>query len=311
MAGPESAGNLSRRTFFGGALAGCGLAPFAAAQEVQPPRDVVVTGADTLGVISWRNDPYGRISTQVMLNGQGPFRFFVDTGANRSALSASTAARVGAIPAGEGVVHSVSSAEIKPMVTLKSLTCGAFGQEDVRVPIISDELILPVDGMLGMERFAGLRLEFDNTSREMVIKRGARGWHEAMSLPADIRFGQLVAAKGRIGGVNVPIIFDTGAYYALANTALRTQLELRAARLNPTRISTATQPVFVEDSVLIPEIRMENIALRSTAAYVGDFHIFKLWNLIDQPALIVGMNVLQSVKRFAIDYRSRLVQFMS
>ncbi len=281
----------------------------AAAQDQTPLGDIVVSGPDTIDTIDLRNDPFGRITAQVVVNGQGPFRFFVDSGANRSALSAATAARVGAISAGEGLVHSIGGADIMPMVTLNSLRCGVFEQHGVTVPILSDDLIEPVDGMLGMERFSGLRLEFDNTAREMVVKRAGRAWPGSVSLPAIIKFGQLVSAKGRMGGLSVPIIFDTGAYYALCNIALRNKLQARASRLGPMKISTATAPIFVEDSVIIPEIKLENCVLTNTPAYVGDFHIFKLWDMIDQPALIVGMQVLKTVKRFAFDYRRSEVQF--
>lgn len=293
-----------------GGLIGQSLWGQAAAQEARPLGDIVVTGPDTIDTIALRNDPYGRITAQVILNGQGPFRFFVDSGANRSALSAATAARIGAIPAGEGLVHSIGGADIMPMVTLKSLRCGVFEEQDIRVPILSDDLMAPVDGMMGMERFSGLRLEFDNTAKEMVVKRSGRTWPGSFSLPANIKFGQLVSAKGRMGGLSVPIIFDTGAHYALCNIALRDKLQARAARLGPMKISTATAPIFVEDSVIIPQIKLENCVLENTPAYVGDFHIFRLWDMIEQPALIVGMHVLKTVKRFAFDYRRSEVQFL-
>ena len=44
-------------------------------------------------------------------------------------------------------------------------------------------------------------------------------------------------------------------------------------------------------------------------AIVGDFHIFKLWGLIDQPAMIIGMNVLSKLRSFAIDYGRKELQF--
>ena len=309
----RDATTLTRRGLIGataGGVIGHAILGNAAAQDQIPLGGIVVTGPDTIDTIALRNDLHGRITAQVMLNGQGPFRFFVDSGANRSALSAATAARVGAIPAGEGIVHSVSGADIMPMVTLKSLRCGVFQQNDATVPILSDDLMAPVDGMLGMERFSGLRLEFDNTAREMVVKRPGRPWPGSFSLPANIKFGQLVSAKGRMGGLSVPIIFDTGAHYALCNIALRDKLQARAARLGPMKLATATMPIFVEDSVIIPEIRLDNCVLTNTPAYVGDFHIFKLWDMIDQPALIVGMHVLKTVKRFAFDYRRNEVQFL-
>jgi predicted aspartyl protease len=270
---------------------------------------ITVTGSDTLDTFDLKNDPFGRVTTQVMLNGKGPFRFFVDTGANRSALSAATAALIGAVPTGDGLVHGVTGAQVKPMATIGLLRCGVFEQRDTVVPILGDDLILPAAGMLGMDRFGGLRLEFDNYLREMVVKRSGHSWSSAISVPATVRYGQLISAKARIGGLNVPIVFDTGAGYALANNALRNALKARAQKIAPTRISTATMPIMVENVMIIPEIRIDNVTINNTTAYIDDFHIFGLWDLIDKPALIVGMQVLRTVKRFAFDYRRQIVQF--
>lgn len=324
-AGPSQDARMAwtRRSLLGHAAAGAALAPMAwssAHAQTDPqivlPRqnvlpNVVVTSPDTLGVLDIKSDPYGRMTTQVMLNGQGPFRFFVDTGANRSALSASTAARVGAVVSGQAIVHGVNGSEIMPTATLGSLRCGVFEQTDTVVPILGDDLILPAAGMLGMDRFSGLRLEFDNSTREMTVKRSVRTWPEALSVPATIKFGQLVSAKGRIGGVTAPIIFDTGGEYSLANNALREAIRARARKIPQTKVATATMPMFIEDTMIIPQIRLQTVLVRNTMAFVGDFHVFELWDLIKEPALIVGMQVLRTAQRFAIDYKRKEVQFIT
>lgn len=299
----------------GGFLAGgaASLAPSLAFGQdaARTAPEVVVPGADTIGSVDWRIDPYGRIITMVYVNGQGPFRFFVDTGANRCALSAGLAARVNATPAGMGDVNGVTGVIPAPMVTLDSLRCGAFELRGQSVPILTDDLILPADGMLGMDRFAGLRLEFENQSRTMIVKRSGRGaWDDAFSMPADIRFGQLVSAKAKIGAATVTVVFDTGAELGLANEAMRRLLDRPAPDLKRMKLTNAAAPVFVEDSVLIPSMRLPNCEFKNIAAYVGDFHIFKIWNLLDTPAILLGMGALGVVDRFAIDYGRREMQFV-
>jgi predicted aspartyl protease len=308
-------GVVSRRSLVGGLLAGgaASLAPsLAFGQDVgRAAPEVIVPGSDTIGIVDWRVDPFGRIITQVFVNGQGPFRFFVDTGANRCALSARLAARVGAIPAGVANVNGISGVQPAPMVTVDNLRCGAFELRGATVPILSDELILPADGMLGMDRFAGLRLEFDNLSRTMVVKRSGRGsWDPTFSMPADIRFGQLVSAKAKIGTATVTVVFDTGAELGLANEAMRRLLDRPAPEMQRMRLTNAAAPIFVQDSVLIPRIKLPNCEFKNIGAYVGDFHIFQIWNLIDTPALLLGMSALGVVDRFAIDYGQREMQFM-
>ena len=324
--GPTSLGRsvqpvepLTRRSLFAAAAGGLAaplLTPSAFGQEAVPERalpEVIVPGSETIDTLDLRNDLFGRVTTQVYLNGQGPFRFLVDTGANRSVLTAATAARVGARPIGEREVHGVSGTKIAPMVQLDNIRCGAFEQRNAEVPILSDDLLFPADGALGMNRFAGLRLEFDNDSSTMIVKRSGHRWSGSISMPATIRFGQLVSARARVGSLSVPVIFDTGAEYGLANLAFKNAVEKRTHKTlaTPVRLSNAAGPIFVDDTVEIPLLRFENCEARNVTAYIGDFHIFKLWNMIEQPALIVGMRVLRTVSRFAIDYGRKEMQFVA
>jgi len=55
-------------------------------------------------------DAAGRAVALININGQGPFRFIIDTGANRSVLSQALATRLGLAPSGEDVVHSIDGA---------------------------------------------------------------------------------------------------------------------------------------------------------------------------------------------------------
>ena len=34
----------------------------------------------------------------------------------------------------------------------------------------------------------------------------------------------------------------------------------------------------------------------------GDFHVFSVWSLLDEPALVLGMDVLGTLPEFTIDY---------
>ena len=73
----------------------------------------------------------------ISINGQGPFRFIIDTGANRSVLSRALAARLGLVPSGEDVVHSIDGAETAKLVNIESLSFGTLrlsrGQQAIKV----------------------------------------------------------------------------------------------------------------------------------------------------------------------------------
>ena len=43
----------------------------------------------------------------------------------------------------------------------------------------------------------------------------------------------------------------------------------------------------------------------------GDFHIFKVWEMQDTPAMIVGMDILGTVSSLGIDFKNADVYFTS
>jgi hypothetical protein len=72
---------------------------------------------------------------------------------------------------------------------------------------------------------------------------------------------------------------------------------------------TAGEPVFLEDSIFLPRLRFGELDVRNIRAYVGDFHIFQLWNLTQEPTLLVGMDLLSQSRGMAIDYGTGNVYF--
>jgi predicted aspartyl protease len=308
---------MTRRSIALGGLAHAACATsFAGAQTLDAPlimpQDLVVTPG-LLGTVGTNTNADGRISAPVFVNGMGPFRFFVDTGANRSALSMRLAQRIGAVSGGEAEVHGVSGVRMAPMVRVNSIRSGAFEMRDRDLPILSDDLIEPADGILGVDGFNGLRLEFDNRFRTMNVRHSSRGWPTGYTMRADLKFGQLVSARGRIGDLQLPIVFDTGTDIGLANNALREALTAPSRRaasaLTGSRLTNAAQPIFVDNVVTIPKIALQDCVLNNAVAIVGDFHIFELWGLVEKPAMIIGMGVLNTLKSFAIDYGRKELQF--
>jgi hypothetical protein len=41
----------------------------------------------------------------------------------------------------------------------------------------------------------------------------------------------------------------------------------------------------------------------------GDFHIFKVWDMQDKPAMIIGMDILGTVDALTIDFQRQEVYF--
>ena len=100
---------------------------------------------------------------------------------------------------------------------------------------------------------------------------------------------------------------DTGGQITLGNRAL--QDELRAAARSQTEVLGTTEAISLGDTSNVPDIRFDNVTIRGVHVTFGDFHIFDVWGLTEEPALIIGMDVLGAMGAFMIDFRLAEIHF--
>ena len=73
----------------------------------------------------------------------------------------------------------------------------------------------------------------------------------------------------------------------------------------------ATDQVRLGELTLSPTITLGEATISNTNITYGDFDIFRVWGLDEQPALLIGMDVLGTLAEFAIDYRRRELQLLT
>lgn len=296
------------------ALALCLGAWPASAACIAPPDPVIAPPAPGEEAnVETRRDRTGRVIAPVTVNGQGPFRFIVDTGANRSVLSPDLAARLGLSATAEGEVHSIASVTSAPIVNGARLTHGDMLLSSAPMPLLGGRVLAGEDGLLGVDGMQGRRLRMDIRRRciEIVPSHRAPRLRGFVTIPGELRFGHLVVVRGRIRNVPVNILIDTGSDSSLANPALRDALGPIRTRDDAGIIEafTAGEPIVLQGGVILPHVRMGEVAVTNVAAYVGDYHIFTLWGFQNEPTLLIGMDVLNQTEAVAIDYGRATVSF--
>jgi predicted aspartyl protease len=288
-------------------LASCALSAPAVACVAAP--QAVSQEAGRIG-----EDEDGRAVAPILVDGQGPFRFIIDTGANRSVLSGELADQLGLARVGYGVVHSIEGAHEAPMVDVGALSFGDTTLAQGRTPVIDGPVLAGERGVLGVDGMLGRLLYVDFANRCVEIfsadhELDMQGW---TTVEGRFRFGTLFVAKGSIQGVRINVLVDTGATISLGNTRLRDALKrVRASVIeyHGDFAQTFGRPVVLEDSVWAPRIQFGDGWISRVTAYIGDFHIFDLWGLEDEPTLLIGMDVLQNARAMAIDYERGVVYF--
>jgi predicted aspartyl protease len=259
-------------------------------------------------------DGAGRAVALININGQGPFRFILDTGANRSVVSLALAKRLGLAHVGVGVVHSVDSAELATLVNVESLSFGALHLSGGETPVLDGPMLDGEHGLLGVDGMGGRLLHVDFTKNCVEISEGAapmsvKGW---LSVPAVMRFGSLLLVQGDIMGVRVNVLLDTGSDISLANEQFREAMldvGARSIEYHNGHAFTFGRPIVLARRVWTPRLYLGRTVVESVNAYIGDFHVFDLWGLRDEPTLLIGMDVLARAREMAIDYQNGVVHF--
>lgn len=296
----------------GPALAGTTIGTPAGPESVEPAVDESLPEFATPTTL----DRAGRIVAPVEINGRGPFRFVLDTGANRSAMSAATAEALGLVADADSkvAVHGITGSAVLPIVAVHTFRAGELMFRDQRLPVLPSAVFGGVDGILGIDCLQFARVEVDFGRDSVTIRRstGRRADSDYLVVPARLRHGGLLLVKGRVGQVPVQAILDTGAERSLGNEALRTALWTRARSPQEgvsTTVIGATPQLAEGTSFEAPAISIGGARLTNLTVTFGDLHVFRVWSLLDQPALLIGMDLLGTMQHFVVDYRRREFHF--
>lgn len=267
---------------------------------------IVVHAPEPRFVAPTRRDRIGRIWAPVMLDGQGPFRLVLDTGASRSAITAQVAAKLGLTPdmSHPVLLRGVTSTAVVPTVHIDSLVVGDLEIRSIKVPIIADALG-GADGVLGTDGFSDKRVDIDFLHDRITIARShGRSAPIGFVTVALERSGPgLLMVAGTVDDVKVHAVIDTGAQRSIGNEALRAALLSRHAQGTPDQIFDVTTAVHGGEMFVSPPIILGGIEIHGARITYGEVRIFEHWQLTHEPALLIGMDALGLLDALIIDYR--------
>ncbi len=257
-----------------------------------------------------RLDRIGRVMTQVMVNGKGPFRFVIDTGASRSTLAPHLARSLGLKHSvGRNVMlNGVTGALEVPTVAVDSLQIGELRFEQQNLPVIFTSIMGNADGILGVAGFQDQRIDVDfkRDRVKVLVSDGRRPHYSMVTARAERDVNGLMVLDVRVGRrIKAKAVVDTGAERTLGNLALQTAMNKgrKKREVVGAVVHGATPDIADGDVQEIKEARIGDLTLTNLEVIFADFHVFKLWGLDQQPALLIGMDMLGVLDRLVIDYR--------
>jgi hypothetical protein len=252
-------------------------------------------------------DSIGRIWAPVMINGKGPFRLVLDTGASKSALLPRVARALDVpMKASSMRVHGVTGSTDVSTVAIDQLEVGDLLMGATTLPIVPD-VFGGADGVLGNEALGDKRIYIDFRRDRIEIRRSRseRPGIGMSKIPLKLTRGKLLAFKTRIGSVSTTAVIDTGAQRTIGNQTLREALNRRSRNWEQEEIIGVTLDVAKGDNIPTPPIAFGKATLSGVRITFTDTEIFNHWGLTDEPALLLGMDVLGLVDVLVIDYKTQ------
>lgn len=257
-------------------------------------------------------DAAKRLSVRAQVNGQGPFDFLVDTGSNSSVITAELAIQLNLPRGAPSRLHSIAGSQSVETAKVASLAVGGRSRQNMRVSVLPREQ-LRMDGVLGLEWLDRASLMLDFKHRRMTVG-------EALPL-AD---AQTVIVKSKLLRSGLTLIdafmplrrliafVDSGSTTTVGNLAL-----LEAAResdavlggMAATELRSVTGQVLPGRAAILSRLTLGKMTLRNVPLIIGAIHTFDYWGFQEQPAIVIGTDILQKFDTVSMDFKRNEVRF--
>jgi predicted aspartyl protease len=255
-----------------------------------------------------------RMYIPVEINGKGPFRFFVDSGADRSVVGLGLAARLD-LPAGNVVnLQGMAGSARVGTVRIATLRLGQSNIPNIAAPALP-ERYLGAQGLVGIDALVDQRLMLDFDRKTITVQdsrrpEGVSGGDEIVVV-ARRRNGQLILTAASVGGTPIYAVIDTGSEITMGNLALQARVfgTRRPPVAHPVILTSVTGQTLTANLAMLSNIRIGGIDLANVQVAFADAPPFRLFGLEKQPAMLLGTDVLQAFRRVALDFRARRVRF--
>jgi predicted aspartyl protease len=253
-----------------------------------------------------------RLNVDVKVNGNGPYRFVVDSGADTSVVG-QRIARDLELPLGTPVIlNGVTARNVVDSVKIAELTIGSSRIPNLELPALRESDV-GSDGLIGIDALNKQRLMLDFEERKVRIEDAS---NPITFSPGDIVItakriqGQLILTHVRAGDVPLDAVVDTGSEVTIGNSALRQKLIgnhiVKFWNAEVTGVTGVTVPIQM---TVIPRLQLGPVTLEFVPIAFADVPPFEMFGLSDQPALLLGTDLLEKFRRVSLDFRARKVRF--
>lgn len=252
-----------------------------------------------------------RMTVQVQVNGRGPYRFVVDSGADTSVVG-ERIARDLALPAGKRtILNSVTDSQYVDQVLVDELQLGPTKVTDLEVPVLR-ERDLGAEGMLGLDALVEQRLMLDFEKRLITVDDGRTPlpkFDDVIVVTARLREGQLILTQVKADRQKLDAVVDTGSEISIGNTALRDALLRRNHQFTEVEVTGVTGTAAMLKLAVIDRLEIGGVILQGVPIAFADIPPFAVFGLEKKPSLLLGTDLMENFRKVSLDFHDRKVRF--
>lgn len=253
-----------------------------------------------------------RMTVAVGVNGSGPYRFVVDSGADTTVVSNRLAAALH-LPAGSPIMlNGITESRLVERVLVDSLQVGPTSVSGLELPRLEERDIGAV-GMIGLDALVNQRLMLDFEARKISVDDAARPAPHLdgeIVVIARLKRGQLILTQVRANGIPLDAVIDTGSEISIGNSALRNQLFHRRHReVQKVEVIGVTGAKVDLEILVVDELKIGGIVLSDVPIAFADVPPFRVFGLDQHPALLLGTDMMENFRKVSLDFRARKVRF--
>jgi predicted aspartyl protease len=261
-------------------------------------------------------DQRSRMTVPISIDGKGPYDFLIDTGAERTVISAELARELALTGGNRARMHSMSGVADVETVIIPMLQVSRKSVAGIHAPALKAAHI-GASGMLGIDSLQSQRVTFDFERQKMTVAPSRS--RELDRDPNDIvvrarsRFGRLVLVDASLDGQKLTVVLDTGSEVTIGNEALRKKLlgKRKLGATVPIDLVSVTGGAIRADYTRVKQVRLGGVLIKDLPVAFAEVHPFKQLDLSNRPALLLGMDALRLFDRVSVDFANRKVRFMS
>jgi gag-polyprotein putative aspartyl protease len=185
-----------------------------------------VDGSTQATDLRFKGDGYDRMTVPVRVGRHGPYRFLIDTGADRTAISSDLARQLRLGDRKDTTLHSVTGQSQIETANVPMLDITAKQVLNIDAALLNSEH-MGADGILGLDSLRSQRVLFDFRKQTLTIVPAdtyVRDGKDTIVVTAKVRNGRLILSKARAENIPLTLVVDTGAQISIGNMQLRKKL---------------------------------------------------------------------------------------